>query len=206
MSVYHDQSSHPRHYDYVQILTMSGLPATSFRIGQITGGAPRGAWSTTDWVPIIVKSSVTLGALPQAHGVSRSWALLSHSADVTQKVASWLPPHAVSDAIVDVAFAEEEPPLAVNLVHPRPIAWKKLMQPIAEVVYQQHLTSSLLPLIPFGQWVTRLNACAVDTREANIKRVVGFPIRNTSLGADDVSIFDPIFYFIFILLFDDAHT
>ena len=52
---------------------MSGLPATSFRIGQITGGAPRGAWSTTDWVPIIVKSSMALGALPEARGVSRLW-------------------------------------------------------------------------------------------------------------------------------------
>jgi len=55
-----------------QILAMSGLSATSFRIGQITGGVPRGAWSTTDWVPIIVKSSVTLGALPDARGVSQS--------------------------------------------------------------------------------------------------------------------------------------
>ena len=49
---------------------MSGLPAASFRIGQISGGAPRGAWSTTDWIPIIVKSSVTLGALPEARGAS----------------------------------------------------------------------------------------------------------------------------------------
>lgn len=60
---------------------MSGLPATSFRIGQITGGDPRGAWSTTDWVPIIVKSSVTLGALPEARGVSQSWVLNFRLAD-----------------------------------------------------------------------------------------------------------------------------
>jgi hypothetical protein len=90
-------------------------------------------------------------------------------------VASWLPPHAVSDAILDVAFADEKPPLAVNLVHPRPIAWKNLMQPMRDAVYQKDLTSSLLPLIPFSQWVTRLDACAVDTHEANIRRVVSFP-------------------------------
>ena len=65
----HDLVSHLTH---AQILAMSGLPVTSFRIGQITGGTPRGAWSTTDWVPIIVKSSVTLGALPEARGVNRS--------------------------------------------------------------------------------------------------------------------------------------
>ncbi|KAG6326171.1 hypothetical protein ID866_12918, partial [Astraeus odoratus] len=51
-----------------RILAMSGLSATSFRIGQISGGAPRGAWATTEWVPIIVKSSVSLGALPDMGG------------------------------------------------------------------------------------------------------------------------------------------
>ncbi|KAI9573429.1 hypothetical protein HD554DRAFT_2035247 [Boletus coccyginus] len=41
--------------------------------GNVTAGAPRGARSTSDWVPIIVKSSVTLGALPEvASGASQS--------------------------------------------------------------------------------------------------------------------------------------
>ncbi|KAF8438365.1 putative aminoadipate reductase [Boletus edulis BED1] len=137
-----------------RILTRSGLPATSFRIGQVTGGAPRGAWSTTDWVPIIVKSSVSLGALPEARGV-----------------ISWLPPHGVCDAILDVAFAHEEPPLVVNLVHPRPSTWKSVMQPISEALYQKHLTSSRLPLIPFTEWVERLEEEAANTNEENAQRV-----------------------------------
>ena len=53
-----------------KLLVNSKLPASSFRIGQISGGPPRGAWSATDWLPIIVKSSVSLGALPEARGVS----------------------------------------------------------------------------------------------------------------------------------------
>jgi thioester reductase-like protein len=53
-----------------KVLVNSKLPATSFRIGQISGGPPRGAWSTTDWLPIIVKSSVSLGALPETQEVS----------------------------------------------------------------------------------------------------------------------------------------
>ncbi|KAI6017886.1 putative aminoadipate reductase, partial [Pisolithus marmoratus] len=64
-----------------RVLEMSGLPATSFRIGQITGAAPRGAWSITEWVPIIVKSSVTLGGLPDLGGN-----------------VAWLPMDAVSGA------------------------------------------------------------------------------------------------------------
>ncbi|KAE9398018.1 acetyl-CoA synthetase-like protein [Gymnopus androsaceus JB14] len=55
-----------------RILAKSGLDATSFRIGQVTGGAPNGAWATSDWVPIIVRSSINIGTLPDAFGVV-SW-------------------------------------------------------------------------------------------------------------------------------------
>jgi len=137
-----------------RVLVNSGLPASSIRIGQVTGGAPRGAWSTTDWVPIIVKSSVIIGALPEACGV-----------------ASWIPPHAVSDAILDIAFAEDEPPIAVNLVHPRPVEWASLMKPISSALHQKNVTSEPLPLVPFDEWVASLAKCAADTSEANVRRV-----------------------------------
>lgn len=47
----------------------SGLHVTSLRIGQIAGGLG-GSWATTDWFPIIVKSSIALGVLPETAGVS----------------------------------------------------------------------------------------------------------------------------------------
>ncbi|KAG2369146.1 hypothetical protein BDR07DRAFT_1477459 [Suillus spraguei] len=75
-----------------RILVNSKLPASSFRIGQISGGPPRGAWSTTNWLPIIVESSVNLGVLPEAKGF-----------------VSWIPPHAVSNAILDVALGKNLP-------------------------------------------------------------------------------------------------
>ncbi|KIJ18039.1 hypothetical protein PAXINDRAFT_97557 [Paxillus involutus ATCC 200175] len=155
-----------------RILVNSGLPGSSFRIGQISGGT-RGAWSTTDWVPILVKSSVTLRALPEARGV-----------------ASWLPPHAVSDAILDVAFAQDEPPIAVNLVHPRPVEWVSLMKPINIALYQKNLTPELLPLVPFDQWVASLEKCAADTSEDNIRRVPAIKLLNfmRSIAQEDTAI------------------
>jgi thioester reductase-like protein len=54
---------------YPQIIARSGLQATSLRVGQITGG-PTGAWATTDWVPILVKSGLALGSLLDLPGVS----------------------------------------------------------------------------------------------------------------------------------------
>jgi thioester reductase-like protein len=52
-------------------LELSGLQATSFRIGQISGGLSNGAWATSDWVPILVKSAINMNALPAATGVGR---------------------------------------------------------------------------------------------------------------------------------------
>ncbi|KAJ4475452.1 male sterility protein-domain-containing protein [Lentinula lateritia] len=51
-----------------RILAKSGLHASSFRIGQISGGKPNGAWAMSDWFPMIIKSSLALGVLPDAKG------------------------------------------------------------------------------------------------------------------------------------------
>lgn len=49
-----------------------GVPCTSLRVGQVCGANSSGAWATTEWVPIMLKSSVTLKALPGLEGVSVS--------------------------------------------------------------------------------------------------------------------------------------
>ena len=55
--------------DSLQLLVGSGLDISSLRIGQISGGHQNGAWAVTDWVPILVKSSLVLGVLPLSTGV-----------------------------------------------------------------------------------------------------------------------------------------
>ncbi|KAG2060872.1 putative aminoadipate reductase [Suillus hirtellus] len=137
-----------------RVLVNSKLPASSFRIGQISGGPPRGAWSTTNWLPIIVESSVILGTLPEAKGF-----------------VSWIPPHAVSNAILDVAFAAEEPPIAVNLVHPRPVAWRTLIQPVADALVERKVTNYPLPLVPFSEWHDKLESSAKDLSKETMKRI-----------------------------------
>jgi len=114
-----------------QILAKSGLHATSFRIGQVSGGTTNGAWSTAEWLPILVKSSIALGALPDADGV-----------------VSWLPADAVAGAILDVGLLEEENPPALNLVHPRPVQWRFIMETLANTLGN----NSHISLIPFSEW------------------------------------------------------
>lgn len=137
-----------------RMLGMSGLPATSFRIGQITGAAPRGAWSVTEWIPITVKSSVTLGGLPDLGGS-----------------VAWLPMDAVSGAILDVALSDEEPPIVVNLVHPRPVGFEALMKPISDALFEKNITKERLPLVHSSEWIRRLEKQAIGADEERIQQV-----------------------------------
>ncbi|KZP21519.1 acetyl-CoA synthetase-like protein [Athelia psychrophila] len=122
-----------------QLLAKSGLHATSFRIGQISGGRPSGAWATSDWVPSFVKSSLALGALPDAQGV-----------------ASWLPMDVVAQAVLDVALSEQPPSIALNIVHPRPSQWSTVITSVANALHRAGVADHHLPLVPFKEWFARL--------------------------------------------------
>ncbi|CAK5283812.1 unnamed protein product [Mycena citricolor] len=135
-----------------RIIAASGLDATSFRIGQICGSGRTGAWSTSDWVPSLVKSSIALGALP------------SEPAGMN----AWLSPEAVAQAIIDVALCEVRAPGAMNLVHPRPVTWDTIMSGIAGALH--------LPLIAFPEWIERLKTAAVGATAEDFERVPGIKL------------------------------
>ncbi|KAJ4485205.1 male sterility protein-domain-containing protein [Lentinula aciculospora] len=45
-----------------RILAKSGLEAMYLRVGQICGGEPSGVWKSSEWIPMIVKRCLSLGA------------------------------------------------------------------------------------------------------------------------------------------------
>ncbi|KAG6896087.1 putative secondary metabolism biosynthetic enzyme [Termitomyces sp. T32_za158] len=122
-----------------RILLKSGLQALSIRVGQISGGSPRGVWPTTEWFPILIKSSVSLGTLPDASGV-----------------ASWLGADTISATIVDLALSTHSTslPRALNLVHPRPVRQSVVMKSIKKAITE--ILGLELQLIPFNQWFSTL--------------------------------------------------
>ncbi|KAJ3758360.1 acetyl-CoA synthetase-like protein [Lentinula raphanica] len=149
-----------------RVLAKSGLNATFFRIGQISGGAPNGAWAMSDWFPLIVQSGLKLNMLPDANGV-----------------ISWIPMDAVADAIVDAGLSKIDPlPLAVNLVHPHPIPWSQMIQDVRKaLINDRQLKDDALQLVPFHIWFETLqNAAfaAVDTEnELPAVKIIDF-LRN----------------------------
>ncbi|KZO93855.1 thioester reductase [Calocera viscosa TUFC12733] len=112
-----------------------GLPTSIWRVGQLSGSSVNGAWNTTDWVPIIAKSSVTLGVLPSSpHGF-----------------IDWLPTDDAARAIVDSLHAPLEPDAKfryLNLVHPNPTSWDAIFEAMSKELG--------VPLIPFQDWVARV--------------------------------------------------
>ncbi|KAE9382787.1 NAD(P)-binding protein, partial [Gymnopus androsaceus JB14] len=138
-----------------RILAKSGLKATSFRLGQLTGGAPNGAWATSDWVPIIVRSSISIGTLPDAVGV-----------------VSWIPMDAVCGALLDVGFNRESVPIAVNVVHPKPVSWTSVVENIRSALIQEkHLSSPSLPLVPYHEWVDAVEQHARNPTEKDTQNI-----------------------------------
>ncbi|KAH9944763.1 hypothetical protein B0H21DRAFT_862505 [Amylocystis lapponica] len=110
----------------------AGLRTTTARIGQICGPATSGAWSTAEWVPGLVKSSGALGCLPLSPGM-----------------VAWVPMDAVAAALVDVVLGAD-PPLLVNVVHPRPVPWQEAFG------WVNGALGLALPFVPFHSWVKKL--------------------------------------------------
>lgn len=140
-----------------QIIARSGLQATSLRVGQITGG-PTGAWATTDWVPILVKSGLALGSLLDLPGV-----------------VSWTPADRVAAAALDVALSEAHVPL-VNVTHPKPVPWRTIFEGVRDALVVSGQTQYPLPLEPYAGWMQKLERRAHGAKERDFSEVPALKI------------------------------
>jgi hypothetical protein len=103
----------------------------------------------------MIASSIALGGLPDAEGVS-----------------SWLPFDAVSQTILDVAFGKDAPERALNLVHPKPMSWHNIMEAVSDNLVESGITKDHLPLINLEEWFSRLQEASVGTNNEILKRIV----------------------------------
>jgi nucleoside-diphosphate-sugar epimerase len=142
-------------YATERIIVQSGLHVTSLRIGQIAGGHG-GSWSTTDWFPIIVKSSIALGALPEAAGA-----------------VSWLREEEVATAILETAFAKEAPPPALNVFNPRNAPWAEIIAFVRRAIIKRKVLvgEDILPIVPFGEWFQLLESKAETATEDDLVKI-----------------------------------
>jgi hypothetical protein len=80
-----------------------------------------------------------------------------------------MPADSVSQSIIDIALGDPAPDLAVNLQHPRPVSWKKIMHGFSLALQDTEVTQEPLPLIDMQTWVHRITAAA-DNADADVLR------------------------------------
>lgn len=140
----------------VQILARArevGLETLSLRIGQVSGSRKTGAWNVTDWVPIIIKSSIALGSLPELPGVSVSAVYPSARISLCiLKTVSWVPVDVVGRTIADIIVSCNALPSTVNVVHPIPVPWRGVFTAVNDAL------GGHLDMIPFDDWLVKLGA------------------------------------------------
>lgn len=139
----------------------SGLETCVVRLGQLTGDKQSGFWSPTDWVPSIVASSLSVGCLPDALGVSVP-AGTAHVcvADTPLQGITWIPLDVAATTLIDVCLYRDTllPPV-IHCAHPSPIPWTKAMSIFAEVLKYQ-TGGKTLPIVLFSEWNAKVTAAA----------------------------------------------
>ncbi|KIY53550.1 acetyl-CoA synthetase-like protein [Fistulina hepatica ATCC 64428] len=107
------------------------LRSITIRLGQLSGGV-NGAWNKSDWVPAMIKSSVTLGYMPTLSGV-----------------ASWLDVDIAAKALCE---ARDSPHSVLHLLHPRPVKWHVIAEACASQLGLQTCA--------YSEWLNRLESAA----------------------------------------------
>ncbi|KAJ7127865.1 hypothetical protein C8R44DRAFT_873640 [Mycena epipterygia] len=106
------------------------------RLGQLCASNSHagGRWNSNEWFPLIVRSGAKTTSLPLLTG------------DV-----SWIPVNFAASAIVDLMNTPESFECA-NIVHPRPVIWTTILEPLAEALG--------VPLVLYKEWLSKLQQVA----------------------------------------------
>ena len=80
--------------------------------------------------------------------------------------------HAVSKAMLDVGFAEAQPPVVLNIVHPRPVEWPTITRDVNDALLAANVTTHILPMVPFAQWFEELEWRARTAAGLNFSDIV----------------------------------
>ena len=80
----------------------------------------------------------------------------------------------VSQAILDVALSSQVPTIALNIVHPRPSQWSTIIRAIGDALHHAGVTQEIIPLIPFSEWLGRLEQRSEGADADDMAKIVSF--------------------------------
>jgi thioester reductase-like protein len=128
----------------------SGARSYSLRIGQVSGHSKKGLWNDSEALPLLIRSALTLGALPDL-SQSCSWLPVDKLASTIIELARSC---AVLSEYRDSAIASSSAARYVddsifNLCNPREFAWSSVLATLKVSGFQ-------FDTIPFQDWLERL--------------------------------------------------
>lgn len=91
-------------------------------------------------------------------------------------------------AILGIAFSKEYPPFAINLVHPHPIPWSRVIEAVqSALVGIVGLDPVEIPVIPFSRWVGDLFSKSKDAIPEELEKIVRCRFINVNGYLSDTS-------------------
>lgn len=132
----------------------SGLKTNIVRVGQLCGDSKTGGWNEKEWVPVMLKGSQVLGAIPHRVEVRVStFGSGPYSKRLLQNV-SFVPVDIAASALLDMLGSDEP---ILHLVHPYTVSWDVISHTASEAFG--------IPVIPYKEWVSKLQAAAQGANE-----------------------------------------
>jgi hypothetical protein len=98
----------------------------------------------------------------------RSFWLKMH---IRLQLASFISFDAVSNVVLDAAFAPSTTtlPVVLNVVHPRAISWRKIIEHVSRALQEASVTAEPLPLVRMNDWVKKLEKAAKGAKSTEQK-------------------------------------
>lgn len=121
----------------------AGANSRVLRVGQLIGDTKAGEWNTTEGIPLMIQTAVTLGALP-----------------ALDEEMSWLPVDIAASIILDIALTSTATPVNSDLVYhvlnPKRFHWTRDMLPALRDAGLK------FEVLPTDQWMEKMRTSDQD--------------------------------------------
>ncbi|KXH39280.1 hypothetical protein CNYM01_04247 [Colletotrichum nymphaeae SA-01] len=129
----------------------AGAPARVLRIGQLVGDSKVGVWNTTEGIPLMIQTAVTLGALPNLDE-EMTWLPVDHAATAILELVN-------ANVAPQPSERDTDPDLVYHVLNPTRFHWTRDMLPsLSEAGLQ-------FERLPTNQWMDKLRQSERDPKK-----------------------------------------
>ncbi|KAK0369853.1 hypothetical protein CLIM01_12793 [Colletotrichum limetticola] len=129
----------------------AGAPARVLRIGQLVGDSKVGEWNTTEGIPLMIQTAVTLGSLPNLDE-EMTWLPVDHAAAAILEIIN-------ADATPQPSERDTDPDLVYQVLNPTRFHWTRDMLPsLSEAGLR-------FEILPTNQWMDKLRQSKRDPKK-----------------------------------------